>query len=117
MSNLKSFNLERALAGDPIVMRDGTKIKEIFHSKEINKIIAVFDGMIITNYINGMYSLTTHDYDLFMAPVKKKLFLVVEKNTESGAHETSSAYPSLGMFPENFGDTKRFTIVEIEIEI
>lgn len=51
---MKPFNLERALAGDPVGTRDGKhKAVHIFHADkgaEICKVIAVFDDGIVAHY-------------------------------------------------------------------
>ena len=85
---LKEFNLERALAGDPVVTRDRRKVIEIIALKrrKRNSIVAVlediinddnsdFDRISIT-CIEGR-SCGGSEYDLFMAPIKKKYYVNV----------------------------------------
>ena len=75
---MKPFNLERALAGDPVVTRDGRPVKIAGYNGE-----AVKDAQLIgwirnnygTWYLNGE-SEHAKDFDLFMAPTKRKEWIV-----------------------------------------
>lgn len=77
---MKPFNLERALAGDPVVTRDGRKVEEVTMLKKADvqkKVIAVIDGYIRSYYPHGTRQgdqsmILSHD--LFMAPVKKTYY-------------------------------------------
>ena len=69
---MKLFNLSEALAGKPVVTRDGRKVTELHHFKTANepdRIIAVIGGVAIRFYEEGNYlSSSEHENDLFMAP-------------------------------------------------
>lgn len=86
---MKPFNLEKALAGDPVVTRDGRKVTEIVHFKTLNNpqnIIAVLNGRLFPFYENGQYIAQDTEFDLFMAPkiVKKSGWLNVYPNNAVG---------------------------------
>ena len=74
---MKPFNLEQALAGAPVVTRNGLPIVELKYLQTTGNLAVVRkdDGMLISYFIpcSGKLSNTT-DYatDLFMAPAKKE---------------------------------------------
>lgn len=71
-ANLKPFNLEAALAGEPVVTRDGREVFQVtlFECESKYPLCAVVDGDICSftetggHYYNGQPS----QYDLFMKP-------------------------------------------------
>jgi len=74
---MKQFNLEKALAGDPVITRNGKKVEEIklFKTKiNNNKVLfGVIDGWVLSFNIDGRNNSILRfdtEYDLFMAPVK-----------------------------------------------
>lgn len=75
--NLKPFNLERALAGDPVVTKNGRKITELrfFSTKNEHPVAGFIDGSnqlqqwTVQGQRYGKYS--ESDFDLFMAPIEK----------------------------------------------
>lgn len=75
MSNLKPFDLERALAGDPVITRSGAKVLDIYHFKKSTAsrpVVVTIEGL------HGEFALRKEgvrwddgkedDNDLFMAP-------------------------------------------------
>jgi len=89
--NLKPFNLEKALAGEPVVTRDGRKVTEIIHFKTafntLQNTVAVIDGHFYSFYENGKcMSQWDSEFDLFMAPkiIKKSGWLNVYPNNMVG---------------------------------
>ena len=68
---MKPFDLEAAMRGEPIVTRDGRKVKFVAHEPELRslKVIALVDKCLHTFTERGKW-LTEEDsvYDLFMAP-------------------------------------------------
>ena len=68
---MKPFNLEKALAGEPVLTRLGkkvTKIKLVDTAPETRPFAFVTDdGQIYFCDANGFVSNTPHDYDLFMS--------------------------------------------------
>jgi hypothetical protein len=78
---MKPFNLERALAGDPVVTRDGQKVQRVVHLPEVSDkdycVIAVIDGAIHVFDEHGMNlpggGIATKD--LFMASCKRTVWV------------------------------------------
>lgn len=120
--NLKPFNLERALAGDPIVTRDRRKVIEFYYFKKANQDNLCFAYLIEGEDIptilrkNGEHRLED-PRDLFMLTQTKKLWIAVRKKPcMSGYHEIAGAHEDRSTLRhyENDGIS---IIKEIEIEI
>lgn len=74
---MNPFNLEDALAGAPVVTRDGREVKDVCYlpsSDSVYKVRAVVGVDIIAFTEEGCYSLNrvASELDLLMAPVKKE---------------------------------------------
>jgi hypothetical protein len=76
---MKPFNLKRALAGDPVVTKDGIKVDEIFYPKSIKNyedeesaVIAIIRGRINVLDINTDYLLMDNTF--------KKLWINIYKS-------------------------------------
>ena len=70
---MRPFDLERFLAGDPVVCRDGTVPTEVHYFASISngeeKIVAVVDGMALWVCDDGrQYRHVNSESDLMMAP-------------------------------------------------
>jgi len=70
---MKPFNLERALAGDPVVTRDGRKVDALHLCPEwigeSTRLLAKVNGRAVYLYPAGtMFAHGNDDNDLFMAP-------------------------------------------------
>jgi len=79
MSNLKPFDLNRALAGDPVVNGSGKKIKKIVYVPEVDdpyyKLFVVLeDGDFYHTSDTGQYSTGSSRRDLYMATKKAKYY-------------------------------------------
>lgn len=89
---MKPFNLQEALAGKPVVTRDGRKVQDIRHlpSATMYTVVGVVDGSLEnprTFTHHGAFSANDVENDLFMAPQKKKGWINIyqkEGKTESG---------------------------------
>lgn len=71
-TNLKPFNLEEALAGKPVVTRDGRKVTEIYHFKTEGSSFPVCAIIGLSpNWfdLQGKNICSNPEFDLFMAPV------------------------------------------------
>ena len=71
---MKPFNLERALAGDPVVTRDGRPVTQLasFKAKGQNTLYGVIDGYVGSWTPEGRWSVDVElPNDLFMAPTKR----------------------------------------------
>jgi len=73
---MKEFNLDRALAGDPVITRMGIAVSQfvLFNlTKSSFPLHGVFEDGVNCWTIHGRYGIDgDHDFDLFMAPVKKQ---------------------------------------------
>jgi hypothetical protein len=77
---MKPFDLERALAGDPVVTRDGRKVTEIHYFKTLEDryfILAVIDGSAHHFKENGRRFDFECDCDLLMYPITKKYYIPI----------------------------------------
>jgi len=78
---MKPFNLERALAGDPVVTRDGRPVKIAGYNEEAEteyKICGWVDGEVEGWNVDGLLSesIKDADIDLFMSPNERKEWIV-----------------------------------------
>lgn len=88
LMTLKPFNLERALAGDPVVTRDGRKVLEImkFSSPFLYPVMALVEDKYNSTdsekfTIEGkLFTEKCSDCDLFMATTKKTYWVNVYKS-------------------------------------
>lgn len=83
---MKPFDLEKALAGAPVIHRNGSPVKEFFYSTtSINDqpIISVSGGFMRSHNKDGRYYVGDHDceYDLFMDSEKGEGWVIVDKDT------------------------------------
>ena len=78
---MKPFNLERALAGEPVITRDGEKITIAGYNANAKKYNQLAgwdsDGAILSWNFDGKFD-TGHNSlnDLFMAPTERKEYIV-----------------------------------------
>ena len=79
---MKPFNPERALAGDPVVTRDGREVKDLRHlpssTVECCRVVAVVNGRVKLYYESGRASpenVWDSPDDLFMAPKKRTVWV------------------------------------------
>ncbi len=96
---MKDFNLKDALAGKPVITRDGRPVKIAGYNPDVieSQRIAAWIGDFICDYgENGKrYSYT--NYDLFMAPTERKEWVVrVSDTCVLGIYKTSAdAYDAI----------------------
>lgn len=87
---MKPFNLERALAGDPVITRDGRKVLKVLDGRhpKVNQyyqIFALIEGdLVYTTYsVSGAYRQGSEErQDLFMAPKKREGWVNVNKGRQ-----------------------------------
>ncbi len=76
ITKCKPFNLERALAGDKVVTRDGREITEIYYFKTLPDafpVVSVIDGSLFRFNKEGRSLYRANDKDfLLMSPKTKK---------------------------------------------
>lgn len=86
---MKPFDLEAAKAGAPIVTRDGRPAKFIAHAAEAypsQRLLVLIDGDVRLKFENGKYASSpahVSDNDLFMAPVKRTVWVNLYKYREA----------------------------------
>ena len=76
---MKPFNLERALAGVPVVTGDGEVVQEIHHFRECTtrwSVVAVVDGIVRNYDVNGESAIFHPGHYLFMADKPPKKYYV-----------------------------------------
>lgn len=102
--NLKPFNLERALAGDPVVTRDCRKVTKIFKgpfdvSHPVMASIENNDRYFGVYCVDGFCidKNNPNPDDLFMAPAKKTYWMNVYKNitTEKFSSSNNDLFESI----------------------
>jgi hypothetical protein len=82
---MKPFNLEEALAGKPVVCRNGWEVTEIVYMPTVTgrlKVFAVAHGVVRAYDREGNFSTftDTHELDLFMLEEKKSLWINLYNN-------------------------------------
>lgn len=118
---MKPFSLEQAKAGAPLVTRDGREAVFIAHvpeARESDRIVFRVGERIYTSYESGAYDSvggSDFDLDLFMALVKRKVWLELSNGALAEGHlgwvyATREAVADRGWSSENA------QIIEVEIE-
>jgi hypothetical protein len=72
---MKEFNLQAALAGKPVITRDGRPVEILWYSEERNLLVGLVGGFAYVWTGGGKSTLYT-DHDLFMAPSERKEWVV-----------------------------------------
>lgn len=75
----KPFDLERALAGDPVVTRDGRPVTQLVKfdvGGDSEPVCGVLNGSISSWSVDGLYLTDIESkYDIFMAPKKRTVWV------------------------------------------
>lgn len=85
---MKPFNLEEAIAGKPVITRNGSKVQELvfFNYKELSEpILAKIAGrsVVLHFYRDGSYFKDDeHENDLFMADPERWINIYWDENTK-----------------------------------
>ena len=94
---MKPFDLERALAGEPVVTRDGRPVTQLtlFEGIEGYCLFGVVDAAVRRWLIGGYrnYGLNSSE-DLFMVPKTQKRWVVVKHSHLSGREFVAGPYDS-----------------------
>jgi len=95
---MKPFNLERALAGDPVMTKDGRLVTQLVLFRNVSTSHPIFgvihDEVFTWTMEGGCYVKTPSASDLLMAPVKREGWIIVRSPDENGIRKTSDMYPS-----------------------
>jgi hypothetical protein len=81
-NKMEQFNLERALAGEPVITRDGREVTQLtkFDTIFCNPIFGVVDGRVESWFRDGSYTEDeTTSFDLFMKPKENAVWVNVYK--------------------------------------
>jgi hypothetical protein len=117
MTTYKPFNLAAALAGEPLITRDGRKVTEFIELKTMQsecKYLYVLEGQEIeTVDRDGLYSFVGGqcEQDLFLAPTMKTYWVNVYKY--GNILKTGDLYDSLEEAKQQGGDC--FKTISFEI--
>lgn len=117
---MKPFDLDKALAGHPIVYRNGETPKEWHYFKDGKNysIISVNkDGLFITHHSDGAYfSNDKGEHDLFLAHKEETLWVAVKKKISDGFFATSHAYDNKERLKKYFPESD-YTYHQITREV
>ena len=93
---MREFNLAEALAGKPVITRDGRPVKFAGYNEEADEpVIGWLAGMAEGWQGNGVYILGGNcSKDLFMAPTERKEW-IVRVEYEDGSSSVHGPWPSL----------------------
>lgn len=118
---MKPFDLEKALAGEPVITRDGKKATEVVFLKtadDLYVVIAVVDGKVLSYTKDGKYwaSKSADQNDLFMAPKKVKGWMNVYTTIRDSAVASSSAVYKTRKDADVNATSGRLACIEVEFE-
>lgn len=122
---MKPFDLEKALAGEPVVTRKGQKVILIKRTNQdefpISFVVdfpwgydadsARLDGS------SAVKDEEDDDHDLFMATQKKKLYIAISNKPLDGQKYHDSSYAYIEEEDADSDTTHGFQKIEVEIEI
>ena len=98
-TKLKPFNLEKALAGEKVVTREGKEVTQITKFDDLNSGLLFLAGVwedkyLITYGINGRLHADQSDshHDLFMAPKMKTVYINYYSDTQSAFQYSKKEY-------------------------
>ena len=89
---MNKFNLERALAGEKVITRDGREVSQFTNVRKVKKdsrcIVGVVGGVMQVWFRNGMLNSCESKckFDLFMTPKKLSGFINLYHDRESTFH-------------------------------
>ncbi len=117
-TKLKPFNLEKALAGEKVVTRDGRNVVEIvkLNKTEVSRsVIAVIEGQTWYAYtVDGRYGTQQYSpFDLLMVSTKKQGWINIYDNNPT---ETGRRIFSTKQEAEDTAGSRLITTVMIEWE-
>jgi len=118
INKCKPFDLERALAGDKVVTREGLVVNEIHHFKSVSSMYDVYvtvNGLVYACTKEGLYTFPEETrFDLFMAPRTKRF----EAWTNVYSWGISGQnYGSESKAKDNAGNEGYIKTIKIETEI
>jgi hypothetical protein len=117
---MKQFNLEKALAGEPVVTRNGKKVTQLtlLDVKSKYSLIGVIDESFETFTDEGVYDVdrVATDTDLFMETKVIKGYVNVYEHVSDNRLVTSYVYESMDIAKQNISVMSQYTYLKtIEI--
>jgi len=114
---MEKFDLERALAGEPVCTRDGREVAQLtkFDVKDKRCLVGVVDGMLLSwtykgdCFGNGKES----KYDLFMKYAKDELFVFINVYKVTPAMPSEKPYLTIGVYDDD-KEAKKSAITKME---
>lgn len=94
---MKTFDLEKALAGDPVITRDGRPVTQLtfFENARGDTFAGVLDGVIELWAENGEYNHSySSNFDLFMAPKTRQGWICVYQGLDGEYFTRPAIFPS-----------------------
>jgi hypothetical protein len=118
---MKPFDLEKAKAGVPLITRDGRPVVWGAYNPNAvpgEAIVGWVDGAMLTYYENGnYYSDTASENDLFIAPIKRTVWVVVYKLSKNGPVTSMVFTNGVDMnFEKQMEGTTVLTVLTCEVE-
>ena len=90
---MKSFSLEAALAGEPVITLDGEVVADLhlFDVATAYPLYGVVEGTVTSFTKEGLYDegLPKHHHTLFMAPKKRTVWVNFYADSQSGYYHKS----------------------------
>jgi hypothetical protein len=112
---MKPFNLERALAGDAVITREGCKVSLIsilILNKKIYGLIDNIDSTFYWNLDGNFCAGSSNKEDLFMFPKKIKMWVGISKVSSTLSSYEVTALSESKEMAGKYSDQ----VIEIEIE-
>ena len=119
--NLKPFDLQRALAGDPVVTRAGSIVKELHYFEKLDgqKLYCVVHTLLGYSDSGTFWSDGREDaHDLFMMPIKKTYWINIYKSDiEKERMTVRNLYESLDDAILACDDENLLKTISFEVEV
>ena len=107
---MKAFDLEKALAGEPVVTRDGRAVTQLHCFDVANDYLyplyGVINGAIVQFRIHGKSEVAENPYDLFMAEPER--WVNVYFNNQIGNACCGIIYPSEAKAKDNISSSQYY---------
>jgi hypothetical protein len=114
-----AFNLERALAGEPVITRDGKEVTQLVYFESIDdyRVYGVVDKRVKLWAIGGeFWKGGEGPLDLFMKPKENAIWLNVYKDRDSGELFIGQAYKEESLAQRAINSTHAEHIRTIKID-
>jgi hypothetical protein len=118
---MEQFNLERALAGEPVITRDGHEVYELVKFDRVKSypIAGIIDGLLHRWTIDGKefgHNSDESSLDLFMKPKENALWVNVYKDRFGGSLFIGQAHREEALAQRAIGSTHAEFIKTIKID-